>query len=224
MRYQHTPGQLSYESRTPGGLTIHSNKKNIFMNHHVSDGYKLKFTEVRQPEYPPHEEEEPDAPADHGYQFYLHPPEHMEGGRPLPHCNCDKCLPPKVHQVPKRPDSTKIQLKPQLTLPKREQKSEEKSLKATVQIKISEPRTVQKPKRSAGKENLETPQRRPPAPSDTTPSVQVSETPARSSGRSVAPCRCKRSLCLKLYCECLRNGRTCGKECQCSGCKNCEGN
>lgn len=69
MRYQQTPGQLSYESRTPGGLTIHSNKKNIFLNHHVSDGYKLKFTEVHPPAYP--HEEEPHDPQ--GYTFYLEP-------------------------------------------------------------------------------------------------------------------------------------------------------
>lgn len=42
--------------------------------------------------------------------------------------------------------------------------------------------------------------------------------------RAAAPCRCKKSQCLKLYCECLRFGRICGPECQCTGCKNCEGN
>lgn len=35
-------------------------------------------------------------------------------------------------------------------------------------------------------------------------------------------CKCKRSGCQKKYCECYRAGATCGHECVCSGCKNCE--
>jgi len=38
------------------------------------------------------------------------------------------------------------------------------------------------------------------------------------------PCNCKHSKCLKLYCECLKQGRVCGAECACLECKNFEGN
>ena len=33
-------------------------------------------------------------------------------------------------------------------------------------------------------------------------------------------CNCKRSQCLKLYCECFANNATCGPSCQCNGCSN----
>lgn len=33
-------------------------------------------------------------------------------------------------------------------------------------------------------------------------------------------CNCKRSKCLKLYCECFANNRFCGPECSCCGCSN----
>lgn len=33
-------------------------------------------------------------------------------------------------------------------------------------------------------------------------------------------CRCKRTKCLKLYCECLANGEVCGVKCECHGCEN----
>lgn len=33
-------------------------------------------------------------------------------------------------------------------------------------------------------------------------------------------CNCKKSKCLKLYCECFSNGSYCGIECNCFGCWN----
>ena len=33
-------------------------------------------------------------------------------------------------------------------------------------------------------------------------------------------CNCKNSRCLKLYCECFRNGRYCKRECLCTDCRN----
>ncbi|CAI5709395.1 unnamed protein product [Peronospora destructor] len=35
-----------------------------------------------------------------------------------------------------------------------------------------------------------------------------------------APCNCKKSKCLKLYCECFRLGGYCGKSCNCFDCAN----
>ena len=35
-------------------------------------------------------------------------------------------------------------------------------------------------------------------------------------------CNCKKSQCLKLYCECFANGGVCGPCCQCNGCYNDE--
>jgi Tesmin/TSO1-like CXC domain, cysteine-rich domain len=36
-------------------------------------------------------------------------------------------------------------------------------------------------------------------------------------------CRCKRSACLKRYCECFSNGVRCGAECRCRNCQNVDG-
>lgn len=35
-------------------------------------------------------------------------------------------------------------------------------------------------------------------------------------------CVCKKTGCLKLYCECFANGRLCGDECSCVNCGNVE--
>ena len=36
-------------------------------------------------------------------------------------------------------------------------------------------------------------------------------------------CSCKKSKCLKLYCDCFANGSTCSAECSCIDCKNLKG-
>eukprot|EP01017_Pseudomicrothorax_dubius_P006834 TRINITY_DN12026_c0_g1_i1.p1 TRINITY_DN12026_c0_g1~~TRINITY_DN12026_c0_g1_i1.p1 ORF type:complete len:209 (-),score=17.12 TRINITY_DN12026_c0_g1_i1:124-750(-) len=35
-------------------------------------------------------------------------------------------------------------------------------------------------------------------------------------------CNCKRTFCLKRYCECFSKGKRCGDECSCENCKNTE--
>lgn len=37
-------------------------------------------------------------------------------------------------------------------------------------------------------------------------------------------CNCKKSKCLKLYCDCFALGQGCGPECNCTDCSNHEGN
>lgn len=34
-------------------------------------------------------------------------------------------------------------------------------------------------------------------------------------------CSCKKSQCLKKYCECYNLGRICSRYCKCSDCSNC---
>ena len=38
---------------------------------------------------------------------------------------------------------------------------------------------------------------------------------------NAAGCSCKKSRCLKKYCECYRNGLQCGAHCACVNCLNC---
>ncbi|KAK9517255.1 hypothetical protein VZT92_025140 [Zoarces viviparus] len=54
--------------------------------------------------------------------------------------------------------------------------------------------------------------------------MQPQAPPARTAGplcelKSRKPCRCSRSQCLKLYCECFANGMMCSN-CDCSNCHN----
>ena len=48
------------------------------------------------------------------------------------------------------------------------------------------------------------------------------EKSAASSGKTT--CNCKKSKCLKLYCDCFALGLGCGPDCNCSDCSNHEGN
>ena len=34
------------------------------------------------------------------------------------------------------------------------------------------------------------------------------------------PCNCRKSKCLKLYCECFANNKVCGSSCNCTSCCN----
>ena len=46
----------------------------------------------------------------------------------------------------------------------------------------------------------------------------------RSEDDTVSSCSCKKSKCLKLYCDCFQSGKVCDpNECECKGCKNTEG-
>lgn len=53
--------------------------------------------------------------------------------------------------------------------------------------------------------------------------VKLTPRPAKSK-KKVGDncCKCAKSLCLKLYCQCFANGRGCGPECQCDNCHNTE--
>lgn len=39
-------------------------------------------------------------------------------------------------------------------------------------------------------------------------------------GRNRVGCKCRKSLCLKKYCECYANGSKCGESCKCENCQN----
>ena len=43
---------------------------------------------------------------------------------------------------------------------------------------------------------------------------------AKRKRRRQKTCNCKNSGCLKLYCECFKDGGMCGSHCKCKACKN----
>lgn len=47
--------------------------------------------------------------------------------------------------------------------------------------------------------------------------------PAPLKGEPLNRCNCKKSKCLKLYCECFSRGTMCGPECKCLDCHNQQG-
>ncbi len=40
--------------------------------------------------------------------------------------------------------------------------------------------------------------------------------------RKKGGCTCKKTKCLKMYCECFSSGKLCGEDCNCQGCSNCQ--
>ena len=51
-------------------------------------------------------------------------------------------------------------------------------------------------------------------------SAAVPPPPPSSSSADFKPCSCKKSKCLKLYCECFKAQRMCGVHCKCADCHN----
>ena len=45
-------------------------------------------------------------------------------------------------------------------------------------------------------------------------------TSTNSTRKKKIGCTCKKTLCLKMYCECFSTGKECGEDCACVGCKN----
>ena len=50
------------------------------------------------------------------------------------------------------------------------------------------------------------------------PSYELDE--AVPHHQEVAPCRCKHSGCVKMYCDCFANGKLCTELCSCDNCEN----
>ncbi|CAN8270444.1 unnamed protein product [Cochlearia groenlandica] len=53
--------------------------------------------------------------------------------------------------------------------------------------------------------------------------IQVDESKTPASARHKRGCNCKKSNCLKKYCECYQSGVGCSINCRCEGCKNAFG-
>lgn len=54
------------------------------------------------------------------------------------------------------------------------------------------------------------------------PFVSIHAPPPRPDLRRKTKCNCKKSKCLKLYCDCFSNGLFCSKDCECANCANLE--
>ena len=48
-------------------------------------------------------------------------------------------------------------------------------------------------------------------------------TAANSNKKRKIGCTCKKTYCLKMYCECFSQGKLCGDDCACHNCKNIQG-
>ena len=54
------------------------------------------------------------------------------------------------------------------------------------------------------------------------PFVSIQTPPPRNDTKRKLKCNCKKSKCLKLYCECFANGLFCSRDCECLNCANVE--
>jgi hypothetical protein len=56
------------------------------------------------------------------------------------------------------------------------------------------------------------------------PPSTIANASGQKSSTGKTTCNCKKSKCLKLYCDCFADGLGCGPECNCLDCANTEGN
>ena len=110
--------------------------------------------------------------------------------------------------------STKIRTSatrgPQLPLRKRPFREEEERIETKSKQSKQEGKAVKKSTRPKG-------------PSTKKPSVKKSKMVRHNYNENRTSCKCAKSRCLKLYCDCFQSGRMCDpNECECKSCLNLE--